>query len=225
LATPDSTYEWRRKGEHVTAIDWSEGKFNAAVEITSNAAANLRAEADAIVDAYLANSDLSTEDGNPFTVGPVSVNPAKGKPYKNALHDSYDLNDLEHEIAEEIDATGYDWCRNPVNGGFSLPLLDKGDTRRFFPDFLVWKDDLVFAIDPKAGMLVRSDAGRKLLDVHDGAGKRRLLVRLISAGKWNDQVQRVGTKGFTVWALSRGGKLKPRCVGNAAEAVDAALKP
>ena len=211
--------------EVASAIDWSEGKFNAAVEITSNAASNLRSEADAIVDAYLTNSDLSTEEGNPFTVGPVSVNPAKAKPYSNALHSSYDLNDLEHEIAEEIDATGYDWCRNPVNGGFSLPLLDKGDTRRFFPDFLVWKDGLVFAIDPKAAMLVRTDAGRKLLDVHDGNGKKKLLVRLISTGKWNDQVQRTNTKGFTVWALSRGGKLKPRCVGSAAEAVEAALKP
>lgn len=211
--------------EVVAAIDWSEGKFNAAVEITSNAAASLRGEADVIVDAYLAGSDLSTEDGNPFVVGPVNVNPAKAKPFNNAVHDSYDLNDLEQQIAEEIDLTGLDWCRNPVNGGFSLPLLDKGDTRRFFPDFLVWKDGLVFAIDPKAGMLVQSDAGRKLLDVEDGDGKRKLLVRLISAGKWNDQIQKTGPKGFTIWALSKGGKLKPRYATTAAEAVDVALKP
>ena len=211
--------------EVAAAIDWSEGKFNAAVEITSNAAAKLRLEADVIVDAYLGSSDLSTEAGNPFTVGPVTVNPAKAKPFSNALHEAYDLNDLEQAIAEEIDATGLDWCRNPVNGGFSLPLLDKGDTRRFFPDFLVWKDGFVFALDPKAPMLVQSDAGRKLLDVHDGDGKRKLLVRLIAVGRWNEQNQRTGTKGFTVWALSRGGKLKPRCVATAAEAVEAALKP
>lgn len=210
--------------EVAAAIDWSEGKFNAAIEITSNAASNLRSQAENIVDAYLGGSDLSTEDGNPFIVGPVSVNPAKARPFNNAIHDSYDLNDLEQEIAEEIDLTGLDWCRNPVNGGFSLPLLDKGDTRRFFPDFLVWKDGLVFAIDPKAGMLVQSDAGRKLLDIEDGDGKRKLLVRLISAGKWNDQIQKVGPKGFTIWALSKGGKLKSRYADTAAMAVHEALR-
>jgi type III restriction enzyme len=210
--------------EVAAAVDWSEGKFNAAVEITSAAAGQLRRDADSIVDKYLENSDLSTEDGNPFTVGPVSVNPAKAKHYQNALHVAYDLNALEQEIAEEIDLTGHDWCRNPVNGGFSIPLLDKGDTRRFFPDFLVWKDGLVFAIDPKAGMLVQHDAGRKLLNIHDGAGRHKLLVRLIASGKWNEQVQRVGPKGYTVWTLSRAGKLRPRHTANATEAVEAALK-
>lgn len=211
--------------EVAAAVDWSEAKFNAAVEITSPAAAQLRRDADAIVDAYLANSDLSTEDGNPFTVGPVSVNPAKAKPYINAIHDAYDLNPLEEEVAEAIDNTGLDWCRNPVNGGFSLPLLDKGDTRRFFPDFLVWKDGLIFAIDPKAGMLVRQDAGRKLLNIHDGSGRRKLLVRLIATGKWDDRVQKVGPSGYTVWTLSRGGKLNPRHAANVAQAVDMALRP
>lgn len=210
--------------EVAAAVDWSDAKFNAAVEITSPAAVQLRRDADAIVDAYLINSDLSTEDDNPFVVGAVSVNPAKAKPFRNAVHEGYDLNPLEQEIAEEIDATGLDWCRNPVNGGFSLPLLDKGDTRRFFPDFLVWKDGLVFAIDPKAGMLVRHDAGRKLLSIHDGSGQRKLLVRLIAEGKWNDQIEKVGPAGFTVWTLSRAGKLKPRHAANAAEAVSAALR-
>ena len=55
------------------------------------------------------------------------------------------------------------WVRNPSNGGYSIPLLDKGDTRHFYPDFLVWQDDLIFAIDPKAGHLLTKDAGRKLL--------------------------------------------------------------
>lgn len=209
--------------EVAAAVDWSEGKFNAPVEITSNAAASLRNEADAIVDAYLENSDLTTEDGNPFSVGAVSVNPEKAKPYLNALHQSYDLNGLEQEVADAIDATGLDWCRNPVNGGFSIPLLDKGDTRKFFPDFLVWKDNLVFAIDPKAGMLVQHDAGRKLLDVRDGDGKRKLLVRLISAGRFNDQAQRTGPKGFTLWTW-KSGRLKAKAVATAGEAVTAALK-
>lgn len=211
--------------EVAAAVDWSEPKFNAAIEITSSAASQLRRDADDIVEAYLSHSDLSTEDGNPFTVGPVSVNPTKAKPFLNAIHASYDLNPLEQEIADEIDATGLDWCRNPVNGGFSIPLLDKGDTRRFFPDFLVWKDGVVFAIDPKAGMLIQQDSGRKLLSIHDGAGHRKLLVRLIVAGKWNEQIQRINQRGFTVWTLSRAGKLKPRYARNATEAVTAALQP
>ena len=115
------------------------------------------------------------EEENPYSVGSILVNPNKAKPYSNALHDSYDLNPLEEKFAAAIDATGLDWCRNPVNGGFSIPLLDKGDTRRFFPDFLVWKDGVIFALDPKGDNLITKDAGRKLLNIQDEKGNRKVL--------------------------------------------------
>ena len=82
----------------------------------------------------------STEEENPYSVGSVLVNPKRAKKFEHALHASYDLNTLEQLIAEAIDETGLDWARNPSNGGFRIPLIDKGDTLWFYPDFLVWKD-------------------------------------------------------------------------------------
>ncbi len=211
--------------EAAKAIDWAEGRFDARVEITSTAATALRDASENLVDAYLGNSELVFEEENPYAVGPVLVNPKKAKKFTHALHDSYDLNTLEQPIAAAIDETGLDWVRNPSNGGFRIPLLDKGDSLWFYPDFLVWKDDLVFAIDPKGDHLIMKDAGRKLLDIRDEKGQRKVLVRLITAGKWNDQVQKIGTTGYTVWSVFKStGKLRARPVATVAEAVSAALK-
>ncbi len=211
--------------EAAKAIDWADGRFDARVEITSVAAAALRDAGDRLVDAYLQNSDLVFEEENLYSVGAIQVNPNKAKHFKHALHDSYDLNILEQSIAETIDDTGLDWVRNPSNGGFRIPLLDKGDSLWFYPDFLVWKDDFVFALDPKGEHLISKDAGRKLLDIRDEKGQRKVLVRLITAGKWNEQRQKVGTSGYTVWSVFRStGRLRARPVATVAEAVDAALK-
>ena len=210
--------------EAVKPLDLGSG-FDALVEITSSAASVLRSAAEDLVDIFLEHSELTFEESYPYAVGAVLVNPAKAKHYQNALHDSYELNGLEQEIAEALDETGLDWCRNPDNGGYSIPLLDKGDTRKFFPDFLVWKDGVVFAIDPKGGHLLAKDAWRKLMDIRDEKGQRKVLVRLISAGKWNEAVQQVGNKGFTVWSMAKTtGKLKAKHAATAADAVEAALK-
>jgi type III restriction enzyme len=145
--------------EAAKAIDWADGRFDARIEITSTAAKALREAAEKLVDAYLASSDLVFEQENPYQVGPVLVNPKKAKKYANALHSSYDLNTKEHVVASAIDEACDVWVRNPSNGGFSIPLLDKGGTHRFFPDFLVWKDDLIFAIDPKGDICLPRTPG------------------------------------------------------------------
>ena len=211
--------------EAVKPIEF-DAKFDALVEVTSQAAAVLRSAAEDLVDIYLAHSELTFEESFPYVVGAVMTNPAKAKPYQNALHASYELNQLEQDIAEAIDDTGLDWCRNPENGGYSIPLLEKGDTRRFFPDFLVWKDGVIYALDPKGGHLLAKDAYRKLLNIQDDKKNRRIFVRLISEGKWTDAIQEVGKKGFTVWSMTKAtGRLRAKHVATEAEAVETALKP
>jgi type III restriction enzyme len=211
--------------EAAKAIDWADPRFDARVEITSSAASALREAGEKLVNVYLENSDLVFEEENPYKVGPVLINPKKSKNYKNSLHASYDLNDFEHEIASSIDDTGLPWARNPSNGGFSIPLLNHGGTHRFFPDFLVWKDELIFAIDPKGGHLLAQDAMRKLLDIRDDKGQRKVLVRFISSGKWNDDIKQLGSNGFTVWSMTKTtGKVRARPVATIAAAVEAALK-
>ena len=158
-------------------------------------------------------------------MGALHVNPANAKPFTNALHDAYDLNGLEQEIAEALDVTGHPWARNPAYNGYSIPLLDKGDTQRFFPDFLVWKDGVVFAVDPKGGNLLMKDAGRKLLNITDERNRRNVLVRLITRGKWSDEMKQTGAAGFTVWSAASGtGRPRARHAANVTAAVGTALR-
>lgn len=210
----------------VAAVNWADHRFDARVEITSHAADVYQRAGAELVDAFLDNSRLIFEESNLYKVSAVDAIPGKSIPFKNAAHDAYTLNTEEAPIAQAIDARGYDWVRNPENGGFYIPLLEKGDTYRFFPDFLVWKDGVVFAIDPKGGHLLGRDAWRKVLNIEDEKGKRRVLVRLISTDKWNDDAKQIDKGGFTVWYTQKGtSKLKARHVATVAEAVDFALKP
>lgn len=211
--------------EAAKAIDWADGRFDAFIEITSPAAAALRQDAERLALAYVENSELVFEEENPFTVGPVLVNPAKAKSYQNALHKAYDLNSLEQKIADALDTTNLDWARNPVNGGFGIPLLDIGDKRRFFPDFLVWKGDVIFALDPKGGHLLAGDAGKKLMNIQDDKGQRKLIVRFISEGRFNDNLRKLGSDGFTVFSVVKStGALRAKHAKDVNEAVSVALK-
>jgi type III restriction enzyme len=212
--------------EVVKTIDWSDPKFDARMEITSAGAATLRERAEALVDTYLVNSDLAFEEDNPFVVGAVIVNPAKVENFENALHDGYsDLSPYELPFARAIDALGVLWLRNPSNGGFSIPLLQKGDSRNFYPDFLVMKDGVIFAIDPKGAHLIGKDAGLKLLDIRDEKGARRVIVRLITEGKWTDPKIQTNPEGYTVWSMSRTGKPKPKHCATVEDAIAMSLKP
>ncbi len=209
----------------VAAVNWAEPKFDARVEITSHAADVYQRAGNELVDAFLENSRLIFEEANLYKVSAVDAIPGKSVSFKNAAHDAYTLNSFEIEVAQAIDATGYQWVRNPENGGFYIPLLEKGDTYRFFPDFLVWKDGLVFAIDPKGGHLLRKDAWRKVLNIMDEKGRRRVLARLISEGRWDDDARSEQDGGFTVWyAQASTGRVRARHVQTIAEAIEFCLK-
>jgi hypothetical protein len=84
---------------------------------------------------------------------------------------------------------------------------------------------LIYAIDPMGGLLLAKDAWRKLLDIRDENGNRKVLVRFISAGKWTDNMEHVGSNGLTVWAMTETtGKVKARLVATVADAVAMAFK-
>ena len=118
-------------------------------------------------------------------VGSVAVDEAKLVGFKNALHEGYsDLNGFERSFAEALDRTRRVWCRNPSQGGFTIPLLDRGNTRNFSPDFLVWVDGLVVAIDTKGDHLITEDAGRKLFFIEKIEDGPELVIRLVTQGAW-----------------------------------------
>jgi hypothetical protein len=54
--------------------------------------------------------------------------------------------------------------------------------------------------------------------------KTTLLVRLISAGNWDDHPQRKSGDGYTVWALGHANALKPIHCPTMAQAVKTCLK-
>ncbi len=206
------------------SIDSMIPKFDAKIELTSPAANQLKQAAAELVSVYLEHADLAYEDSNPYTVGPVLLNPKKQDKFKNAIHEAYsDLNQLELAFARAIDETGYTWCRNPSNGGYAIALLQTGDAHNFYPDFLVWKNDVVYALDPKGGHLIAKDAGLKLLNIRDDKGKQKVTVRLFTEGKWTDPHKKKSPGGFSVWSI-RIGKPHSRHFDSVEEAVAAALK-
>jgi type III restriction enzyme len=214
--------------EPVKAIDWSDERFDAPIEITSTAAAELRNVAETLVDSWLDFSDLAFEEANPYSIGPVYVKPDELVCYKHALHAGYSgLNTEEAELAQAIDETGLPWIRNPSNGGYSIPLLTRGDTRNFFPDFLVWKDDVVYALDPKSRLLIGTDAGRKLMDIKDEKGQRKVVVRLITKGKWDAATFKPDPSvksGYSVWSVNKHGIIRAQHCPSIKRAAEVCLK-
>lgn len=213
----------------INICDIEQPKFDALVEYTSSAADHVREQAKAIVAAYIDHSKLvqSTLD-HPYATGSVPVDDAQLIPFKNALHKGYsDLNNDERAFADALDKSKRVWCRNPSQGGFTIPLLDRGNSRTFSPDFLVWIDKLVVAIDTKGDHLITQDASRKLFDIEKMEDGPELIIRLVTKGAWTiaptgEFSKRSGSSGHTVWRL-KGGKIAAVHCPTVAEAVEACL--
>lgn len=69
----------------------------------------------------------------------------------------------------------------------------------------------MFAIDPKGEPYLATDAGRKLLSIRDDSGKKVMIVRLITAGRWNNEtLKKIADDGYTAWTLTNTGKVRSR---------------
>ncbi|MBR0869640.1 DEAD/DEAH box helicase family protein [Bradyrhizobium tropiciagri] len=214
----------------INICDIEHPKFDALVEYNSAAADHLREQAHGIVKTYIERSKLVQNAlDHPYVVGDVPIDEAKLTLFKNAIHRGYSgLNNDERPFAEALDKTKRVWCRNPSQGGFSIPLLDHGNTRTFSPDFLVWLDKVVFALDTKGDHLITEDAGRKLFDIEPIEDGLLLVIRLITRGEWSiaptgEFNKRSGSTGHTVWRL-RNGRIQPTHTETIAEAIEACLQ-
>ena len=146
--------------------------------------------------------------------------------FSNALHEGYSgLNEsLELPFARAIDKTGLTWYRNPSRSGYNIPLISVGPTRNFYPDFLVWKGKDVFAIDTTGGHLLKEKTGRKLLSIEPAKPTSgRLIVRLVSEGQWNTDVEQEDTAGYTVWGRKQDNTLRAIHVDSVEAAVERSL--
>jgi type III restriction enzyme len=202
-----------------------EAKFDAKIEYNSRAADLLRQSAIDVVDTFLEHSEIVQSYAEPDEVPEMAVDPVNCEKYKNAIHESYSgFNELEKEFATALDAAGNAWCRNPSRGFFEIPLLDKGRTKNFNPDFLVWSGKTaIFAIDTKGDHLIKEDSARKLFHVKKLGKGPHVFVRLVTKGEWNNQVQKIGSSGYTVWVL-RNGTIHPIKAQNVEDAVQICLR-
>ena len=158
----------------------------------------------------------------------VPVDETRLTRFKHAIHEAYsDLNELEKEFAQALDKSKKPWCRNPSQGGYEIPLLDRGNTRTFNPDFIVWVDKKhIVAIDTKGDHLIVEDAGRKLFHIDAVAPGPKMSIRLVTEGHWGvvngTPNKEKGKSGYTVWSLKQG-KLHATTCKNATAAAQACL--
>ena len=164
-----------RERSPINLCDIEDPRFDALIEYNSRAAEHIREQARKIVEAYIEHSTIVQNAlDHPYQIGSVLVDETKIMRFRNAVHEGYsDLNvELERPFAEALDKTRRVWCRNPSAGGFSIPLLDRGSTRTFRPDFLVWVDNQIMAIDTKGGHSLPRIPGESSFYRQDGGRAR-----------------------------------------------------
>jgi type III restriction enzyme len=219
-----------RQRSPINLCDIEERKFDALVEYNSLAAEHIREQARKVVDAYIEHSVIVQNAlDHPYEVAAIPVDETDLVKFTNALHGEYSgLNGEERAFAKALDKSRRVWCRNPSQGGFGIPLLDRGNTRTFNPDFLAWTDKTVVAIDTKGGHLITEDAGRKLFFIEKVEDGPELVIRLVTKGAWQVAQNGVygklsGSDGFTVWALKQG-KPHPTHCATIADAAELCLR-
>ncbi|RVL83945.1 hypothetical protein CN140_12470 [Sinorhizobium meliloti] len=196
-------------------------KFDARIGLGSNAATQIADVAAKVAEAFIDNVFLKLRRPNPYRVGTILQQRSEIEPFQNALHEGYDgLNPIESKCAGAIDRTGLTWCRNPSRVGYGIPLIEPGKTTNFYPDFLVWSDGNIFAIDTK-GAHLHADAARKLVSIRPSdENSPRVFVRFITEGLVDEAGARKDESGFTVWSFKPNGKTDfTHC-----ESIDDALK-
>jgi type III restriction enzyme len=103
-------------------------------------------------------------------------------PFERAAHAAYSRNDFnkdEAPFARAIDRVkGVTWVRNPTteSQGYGIPLPKKvGDSSTFYPDFLIWKKGVCWAVDTTGRHLLDAKVRGKLFALE--APKLALVVR------------------------------------------------
>lgn len=192
-----------RSNRALAVADFKDEKFDVRVQIQSNANKAADKVAREIVDAYYQHAELIYESLRPFHFGVIRVQKNAPK-FANGLYERYSgFNKFELPFAQALDKSSNTWHRNPSAGGFSIPLLSEGDTASFYPDFIVWKGNMVYCLDTKGSHLLSDAVARKLFDIHDG-NKTKVQVRFISEGKQTELRGKAVKGGFTVWKMKAG---------------------
>lgn len=187
----------------LSVVNLKDPKFDVRVQVQSLADKQTEMLAQSIVSAYFQHSDLAYESSEPFIFGTIRV-PKHAPAFTHSLYPCYGgLNKPELAFAEALDQDGCLWHRNSSAGGFHIPLLSEGDSSAFYPDFIAWKKNKIFCLDPKGGYLLSDAVARKLFDIQED-GTSKILVRFISEGTQSKLLEKPAPGGFTVWKMKSG---------------------
>lgn len=168
----------------------------------SKAIMHYEALAKDIVDEYRNKVELQLVKFDPerefYTVDAYQPSGEAEKVFQNAGHEHYDLkgfNPQELAFAKELDKfADFVWVRNKsVTGyGIELPLKSKSSST-FYPDFLWWVKDTVWAIDPTGEFILKEKLRTKLLVV-----PAPIKIALITPGKLDANYNFISTDGWTL---------------------------
>jgi len=188
--------------------DTSDPMFGRMAEIGSFIDKNVEDFAKKAMSIYREHATLDYNSEMEFLFGASRVRVGKSMSFKNSLFEKYSgLNKLEQAFAialdnfaeNEMPAETILWHRNPSSeGGYKIPLIDDGQTDNFYPDFIVWRGDLVFCLDTKGGHILSDAVRRKLFDIKEGR-TTKVMTRFISKGKQNRVDTKSSNEGYTVW--------------------------
>lgn len=208
----------------ITLCDYSNAKFDALIEYNSNAKSYIQDYVKKIAEVYRKKSVIVQNSLDTVKVGNIFIN-GDGIEFVNSIHPRYsDFNNFEKNFANELDKYGLKWLRNPPSGYFQIPLLDGKGTNNFNPDFVVWDEDAIYALDTKGSHLIIQDSERKLFFIDKAYEEGPdLRVRLISEKRYNEKGEVIDNKGYTVWKLQQG-IVQPLHCDTIEEAVKICLK-
>lgn len=135
-----------------------------------------------------------------YVVGAYQPTGVVEKPFEHSGHPYYDskaFNLDELEMARALDRfTEYVWVRIRERVDYHIPLPVKSKkSENFYPDFLWWVKDSVWAIDPTGDFILEEKVRTKLMMV-----PKPLKIALVTRGKLNADYTLLDDHG---WALCR----------------------
>ena len=169
----------------------------------SKALEHFREVAQSVVQDYENHVRLSTlndPDEEFYVVGPYQPSGAVEKSFDHAGHPHYDTNAFrgdELDVAKALDKFGdYVWVRNKDRLDYGIPLpIKSGSSSTFYPDFLWWVKNTVWAIDPTGKFILSEKIRTKLLMV-----PAPLKIALLVKKQLSPSFQEIGDDG---WSLLR----------------------
>jgi hypothetical protein len=184
---------WKSPSSHRLISDYTRGLvLTRQIGLGSPAATHVADIARKVGEAFVDQAYLKLRAINAYEVGPVLVSPGNKRLFKHSIHSAYDTDDFnsfELDFADALDRAKLVWCRNPARSGYSIPLPSPGKTLNFYPDFLVWKEENVFAIDTK-GEHLHADAARKLVSIKPASNaSTRVFVSSFLTAWWTPLVR------------------------------------